>query len=535
MNQKSTFLHRLTAGVAFIPIGIFLIVLVSCLSNRQGSVGPGITENPFPHEVGNVESGKTVYRFETFGNEGFWTDAARLPEGMLQAKLTPLDALKAGLSIDAEALSPEMRETLLAELKTDLSPKNAPRLNDVRTTVMLIEANAVIGIVPKDSNGDGAISLAKGDKVGVSCTLCHAITDKSVYDLAEGGSIGRRIDGPAALTLNMGKLLATMANSRAVYPNLQLELGGKTIGRAPKGLTENSTEAEVDAYLSNPEFYPVGTFDETQDGHGNPVANVPLFRQDLAAPYGTAGEFHRLEDIGNASYTTNLDPTSIVTPEGRQFMQMKGGAGGVELADDYAKILHETGVKGHPFVAATVGHKVGDLTSPVGRKVDRQKLLDMNAYMDSLPAPKGAMVDESSAKRGENVFRQDCTACHNVDQSVFVPPMLIEMARIYPGYQPVILAQRDPPLSPIQNSEGGFDDKMIVVDASDRGDIRGNAMPMLLDLARKKVFLHDMSVHGLHSLLDPKRGTMAPHPFYVSDAAQRDDVVNFLRGLDTER
>lgn len=30
-------------------------------------------------------------------------------------------------------------------------------LHDVKTTVMLIEANAVVGMVPKDSNGDGRI------------------------------------------------------------------------------------------------------------------------------------------------------------------------------------------------------------------------------------------------------------------------------------------------------------------------------------------------------------------------------------------
>lgn len=77
------------------------------------------------------------------------------------------------------------------------------------------------------------------------------------------------------------------ANSRALYPTLQLSLranGGKTLGRAPKGLTENSTEAEVDAYLSNKQFYPVGMFDDTFDGNGDPMHNTPLFRQDLAAP-----------------------------------------------------------------------------------------------------------------------------------------------------------------------------------------------------------------------------------------------------------
>ncbi len=166
---------------------------------------------------------------------------------MLDAKLTPLQALDAGLLVDIDALDQATRDALGRELRTDRSPANAPMLNDVKTTVRLIEANAVVGLVPKDSNGDGRIDLASGDKVGVTCAICHTETDKSVFATPKGGSIGRRIDGLASLNLNVGKLLATAANSRAYYPNLQLTLGGKTIGRAPTGLTETSTEAEVDA------------------------------------------------------------------------------------------------------------------------------------------------------------------------------------------------------------------------------------------------------------------------------------------------
>ena len=74
---------------------------------------------------------------------------------------------------------------------------------------------------------------------------------------------------------------------------------------------------------------------------------------------------------------------------------------------------------------------------------------------------------------------------------------------------------------------------MIVVDASLIGGTRGDAMPLLLDLARKPVFLHDDSVPSLDGLLDPARGASAPHPFYVADKLQRADMVEFLRGLDT--
>ncbi|MDQ3774093.1 MAG: hypothetical protein M3461_06850, partial [Pseudomonadota bacterium] len=168
-----------------------------------------------PHRRGNAEAGRDVFRFETFGNEGFWTDAMRMPQGMKDAKVTPIDALKAGVTVDVEAIEPSLRTALAKELKTGMSPQNAPLLNDPMTTMKLIEMNAVVGIVPKDSNGDGRIDLASGDKVGLSCAICHTISDKSVFDMPGAGSIGKRLDGRAALTLNVGKLLALAANSRA--------------------------------------------------------------------------------------------------------------------------------------------------------------------------------------------------------------------------------------------------------------------------------------------------------------------------------
>ena len=503
-------------------------------ASHAASDGPGTNENPNPHQTGNAAAGRDVFRFETFGNEGFWTDAARLPKGMIDAKFTPKQALEAGLQVDVEAIDPAMRKVMEAELKTDMSPRNAPTLNDPKTTVALINANAVVGVVPKDSNGNGKLDIMKGDKVGIACTICHTITDKSVFDLPKGGSIGRRVDGPAALTLNVGKLLAMAANSRAFYPNLQQTFLGVSIGRAPSGLGPDSTEAEVDAYLSNPAYYPVGTFDETQDGNGNPVKNTPLFRQDLAAPYGSAGEFRLLDDISNSSYTTNLDPTTLLTPEGRQFLEMKAGPAGKQMASEYEKILKDTGVAGYPFVKAEMTGKVGDPASIVGRRVDNQKLLDMNAYLDKLQAPAGAKVNAQMAARGRELFRGNCTQCHNVDQSKFVPPILVDMKTIWPAYLPIPVGKRgDSKLSTILNSSGIFDDKMIVVDASDRGEKRGNAMPLLLDLARTTIFLHDASVPSLDELLDPSRGKNAPHPFYLADPAQRTDMVEFLKGLDT--
>ena len=502
-----------------------------------GADGPVTSETPVVHQTGNAAAGQAVFRFETFGNENFFTDAMRLQQGVVAAGVTPIDALKLGLSVDIDALDSATQQAIAAELRTDLSPANAPLLNSPATTIALINANAVIGIVAKDSNANGKIDVANGDKTGASCALCHTITDQSVFNLPGGGSIGKRLDGRAVHNLNFGKLAATALNSRAFYPVLQLSLtanGGATLGRAPTGLTETSTEAEVDAYLSNPNYYPIGMFDDTVDGNGDPMKNSPLLRTDLAAPWGTEGAIARLDNFSNLVCTALLDPTTLTTPGGRAFLMKLGGtAAGTEIADDYVKVLADTGVTGYPFVQATAHPAPGSEDAPLGIRVDNQKLLDMNAYLNSLPAPAGVVADANAGSRGRALFRTNCTSCHNVDQSKPVPAFVVAMNTIFPGDNPVVLlAQRDPPLNPILNTPNSiFDDKIAVVNASIRGDKRGTALPLLVDLARKPNFLHDSSVASLDDLLNPVRGNAAPHPFYFNDAAQRADMAEFLRGL----
>lgn len=504
-----------------------------------GSDGPGITVNPNPHMAGSAPSGGRVFRFETFGNEGFWTDAVRLQQGIVAANVTPLDALALGVMIDGEAIPASLSAALVAELQTDLSPANAPLLHNSATTVALVNANAVIGIVPKDSNGDGILDVLVGDKTGATCALCHTITDGSIFNMPNGGSIGKRVDGRANHNLNFGSLVALGQNSRALYPLLQLSLtanGGATLGRAPTGLTESSTEGDVDAYLTNADYYPVGMFDDTFDGNGDPMHNTPLFETNLAAPWGSEGALSRLDNFSNLVYTALLDPTTLTTPGGRAFVVKLGGAAaGNEIVDDYIAVLAATNVTGYPYVRANGDPNPGSEDAFLGIRVSSQKLLDLNAYLNNLRAPPGVHVDPAGALRGRDVFKQTCTTCHNSNQSIFVPPFIVDMNVIWPGDDPVVLlAERDPPLNPILNSLGFFDDKMAVVNASIRGLNRGIALPVLLDLARKPVFLHDNSVSSLDELLDPVRGPRSPHPFYVSNPDQRADVITFLRSLDTE-
>ena len=523
--RVSTSLLFLTVSV--IAVGVLQGSLPSAIADVQRD-GPENQGKPLPQDLsGDVSQGRDVFRFETFGNEGFWTDAVKLPAGIMAAKVTPMQALQLGLQIDAEKIEPAMADQLTEELHVDPSGSSSKLLNDPAITEALVKAGAVIGMSPK--NG----------KVGTSCALCHTMTDGSVMKIPEGGSIGKRLDGLANHSLNLGKIFATAANTRALYTVAQTQLDankGKTLGRAPSGLTEKSTEAEFDAYFSNPEFYPVGMFDDTFDGNGNTMHNSPLFRQDLAAPYGSEGTMTKVEDFSNLVFTTLFDQTMLTTEGGRAFVHTLAGGAGDELIDDYVKILQETGVTGYPYVSANahITGKPGELATPIGFRVDDKSLLALTAYLASLPAPKGVVDDQEAVSRGGKVFATGgCTSCHNSDQGRAVPTTIHDMAKIFPGDKPDVLADRMPPLSPVLNTAGSFfDDKWAVVNASLRGEKRGVAMPLLLDLARKPVFLHDDSVKSLEDLFDPSRGETAPHPFYVKDSGDRNDLSAYLRSLD---
>src|SRR5215208_812403 len=78
-----------------------------------------------------LAEGKQTFRFETFGDETFWTDSLRIHE-VIQSAVSPQAALGLGLKVDADALPPGTLES------ADLS--------DPATTVALLKLNAVVGL-----------------------------------------------------------------------------------------------------------------------------------------------------------------------------------------------------------------------------------------------------------------------------------------------------------------------------------------------------------------------------------------------------
>ncbi|MBA3673152.1 MAG: hypothetical protein H0W68_14170, partial [Gemmatimonadaceae bacterium] len=286
-------------GRRHVPLLVALCSALACTPQGMSSDPATSSDGPTDQgpalparQDGDATVGRDVFRNETFGNEGFWTDAVRLPAGIAAAKVTPMQALALGLQVDVDAIDAATQATLAEQLRADPSGRTSALLNDPAVTMALVKAGAVVGMAPK------------GARVGATCALCHTMSDASVFSAPGGGTIGHRIDGLANHSLNIGAIFATAANTRALFTVAQLSNKGKTLGRAATGLTEHSTEAEFDAYFSNPANYPVGMFDDSFDGNGNPMHNTPLFRQDLAAPYGSEGAIARLDNFSNLVFTT---------------------------------------------------------------------------------------------------------------------------------------------------------------------------------------------------------------------------------------
>ena len=92
--------HSIRALVALASGAVVLLFGLFGVARSQQSLnagpGPDLLPPAFQHQVGDPVAGKTVFRYETFGNQGFWTDAMQLPQGIAAAGLTPASGLTSG-------------------------------------------------------------------------------------------------------------------------------------------------------------------------------------------------------------------------------------------------------------------------------------------------------------------------------------------------------------------------------------------------------------------------------------------------------
>jgi mono/diheme cytochrome c family protein len=173
---------------------------VAALALSCGDDGPS---GPQPPDPALAEQGRDIFRFDTYGDETFWTDTLRMHE-VIQAAVDPVTALSVGLKVDAEALPAEVVQGIQS---------GAISLTDPATTVALLKLNAVVGLKGTVETINGRDTLVR---VGTTCALCHSTVNNS-FD--EG--IGARLDGWQNSDLNPGAIIALSpaltAEQKAVY------------------------------------------------------------------------------------------------------------------------------------------------------------------------------------------------------------------------------------------------------------------------------------------------------------------------------
>ncbi|HWI82251.1 c-type cytochrome [Ramlibacter sp.] len=134
--------------------------------------------------------GRQVFRFDTFGDEAFWTGKLKMHEVIGQA-VDPTTALAVGLKVDTDALPAAVVQGIR---------DGSVDLHSPATTVTLLKLGAVVGLQGTVQAVNGKDTLTQ---VGVTCALCHSTVDDS---FAPG--MGKRLDGWPNRDLDPGAIIA---------------------------------------------------------------------------------------------------------------------------------------------------------------------------------------------------------------------------------------------------------------------------------------------------------------------------------------
>ena len=312
------------------------------------------------------DKGQAVFRFETFGDEVFWTDKLQLHKAIADEKhggigkgLSPKEALAAGLKVDLTILPRFLRNKI----------KQGTFLDDPWVTLQLLKINAVIGVVGK-FEGDGILK-----SIGITCASCHST-------VSDPSGIGKRLDGWPNRDLNVGAIIS-MAPDLSVLTKL-LNVDEATVKKVLASWGPGKYDAELN--LDGKAFRP----------DGKSAATL------IPEAFGHAG--HNLHTWtggwGNVTYwnayVANLQ------------LQGQGNFYDPRLMD----------AKQFPVAAkAGFGNKRSD-TDHVS-----SKLAALQFYQLAIPAPKAPenSYNKEAAIRGEVLFnnKAKCAGCH-------VPPLFAE-------------------------------------------------------------------------------------------------------------
>lgn len=315
----------------------------------------------------SLEEGRRVFRFDTFGDEAFWTDGLGLDKaiagashGGVGAGVSPKTALQLGLKVDMDALP----QALVDQIKA-----GQVNLDDPATTLALLKLNAVVGVV-------GTFDGDRLRSVGLTCAVCH-----STVDDAFTAGIGHRLDGFGNRDLNPGAIIAATPRVDIIATLLKVDVPTVKKVLASWGPGKFDAELDKDGKAFRPD--------------GKPAATI------IPNAFGLAGvNNHTWTGAwGNVTYWNAY----VANTE----MHGKGNFYDPRLADP----------KKYPVSARTRSWNLRNADDMV-----TSKLAALHVYQLSIPAPDAPAnsFDAAAADRGKTVFaKARCVRCH-------VPPLFTE-------------------------------------------------------------------------------------------------------------
>ena len=312
------------------------------------------------------EKGQAVFRFETFGDEVFWTDQLQLHKAIVDQKhgglgkgLSPKEALAAGLKVDLTILPRGLRRKI----------KEGKFLDDPWVTLQLIKINAVLGVVGK-FDGDGNLK-----SIGITCASCHST-------VKDPSGIGKRLDGWPNRDLNVGAIIAMSPDLNPIAKALGADI--ETVKKVLASWGPGKYDAELN--MDGKAFRPDGKSGATL----------------IPEAFGHAG--HNLHTWtggwGNVTYWNAYVANTQLMGQGNFF--------DARLMD----------AKQYP-VAAKIGF--GNKHSDTDHVTS--KLAALQFYQLCIPPPKPpeGSFNKEAANRGQVLFsgKAKCNSCH-------VPPLYAE-------------------------------------------------------------------------------------------------------------
>ena len=277
---------------------IGVVLVLGCSLPATANDPPELAKGGVP---ATLSDGRTIFRYDTYGDETFWTDTLGL-HTIIATSVSPLQALQVGLKVDVDALPAALRADLAAG-KVDLTSP--------ATTVVLLKLGAVVGLVGTVDEQNHLVRL------GTTCALCHSTVDNSFAP-----SIGRRLDGWPNLDLDPGAIIAlspVVAAKAAVYnswgkgrydPRFNLDgINGPVVIPPAYGLRgvhsvtytgDGSEIAYWNRYVAVTQMHGHGSFSEPRTGVNvsNPpdlvsskLAALQAYQLSLEAPAPERGSF----------------------------------------------------------------------------------------------------------------------------------------------------------------------------------------------------------------------------------------------------